>query len=340
MTVATDLPAPTSTATVAQVSTAAPIITNSRALPPAPPKQPVETWVPVTRWSSVNGLSGPTILSLSPTPVFTIRSPNGVLMLRAGSRLAHWNGLEVHLGFPPQWIDRQPYVHALDVRATIQPLLKSSLGINVSGSPILVVDAGHGGENAGTRSVLANRYEKEFTLDWARRLQELLRTNGWQVFLTRTNDTDLALSNRVAFAESHRADIFVSLHFNSAAPNESEAGLETYCLTPAGMPSSVTRGYEDSAGQLFPNNNFDAQNLLLAMRIHEALLEVNGHRDRGVRHARFPGVLRNQQRAAVLVEGGYLSNPKEARLIADPAYRQKLAEAIAKALAGCVRNET
>jgi N-acetylmuramoyl-L-alanine amidase len=51
-----------------------------------------------------------------------------------------------------------------------------------------------------------------------------------------------------------------------------------------------------------------------------------------VRRARFLGVLQGQNRPAVLVEGGYLSNPNEARQIADPAYRQKLAEALAQAL--------
>ena len=66
--------------------------------------------------------------------------------------------------------------------------------------------------------------------------------------------------------------------------------------------------------------------------MHRALLQVNGRHDRGVRRARFLGVLRGQRCPAVLVEGGYLSNPQEARRIADPAYRQKLAEAVAQAL--------
>jgi hypothetical protein len=61
-------------------------------------------------------------------------------------------------------------------------------------------------------------------------------------------------------------------------------------------------------------------------------LQVNGRRDRGVRRARFLGVLRGQRCPAILVEGGYLSNPQEARRVADPAYRQKLAEAVAQAL--------
>src|SRR5207248_499777 len=122
------------------------------------------------------------------------------------------------------------------------------------------------------------------------------------------------------------------LHFNSAAPNEEQAGLETYCLTPSGMPSSLTRGFEDNAALAFPNNSFDAQNLQLACAVHRALLQVNGNRDRGVRRARFPGVLRGQQRPAILVEGGYLSNRHEAGLIGEPGYRQKLAEAVAAAL--------
>src|SRR5206468_9144528 len=77
---------------------------------------------------------------------------------------------------------------------------------------------------------------------------------------------------------------------------------------------------------------FDTQNLQYAVLLHHALLDVNGNQDRGVRRARFLGVLQGQNRPAVLVEGGYLSNLKEARQIADPAYRQKLAEAMAGAL--------
>jgi N-acetylmuramoyl-L-alanine amidase len=72
--------------------------------------------------------------------------------------------------------------------------------------------------------------------------------------------------------------------------------------------------------------------LQLAVRIHREILAVNGHHDRGLRRARFLGVLRSQERPAVLIEGGYLSNPTEASLIATPAYRQKLAAAVTRAL--------
>jgi N-acetylmuramoyl-L-alanine amidase len=266
------------------------------------------------------------------SPTFALQSTNGLFVVRVGSEAAQWDGLEVRLGFAPQLIDGQLYVHGLDVKKTVLPLLVGEPSPILPTNPVVVIDAGHGGENAGTRSVLGNHYEKEFTLDWARRLQAVLVANNCKAFLTRTNDLDLALPNRVAFAAKHSADVFISLHFNSAPSGEAEAGLETYCLTPAGMPSSLTRGFSDEIQQFLPNNAFDAQNLFLALRVHRAILQVNGHHDRGIRRARFPGVLRSQERAAILVEGGYLSNPQEARLIEDPAYRQKLAEAVAKAL--------
>ena len=104
------------------------------------------------------------------------------------------------------------------------------------------------------------------------------------------------------------------------------------------MPSTLTRGSGEDSSQVFPNNDFDVQNLQLAARVHQSLLRINGHNDRGVRRARFPGVLRGQQCPAILIEGGYLSNPREARLIGDPAYRQKLAQAVADALRSVLLN--
>jgi N-acetylmuramoyl-L-alanine amidase len=149
--------------------------------------------------------------------------------------------------------------------------------------------------------------------------------------LSRTNDADLSLSARVEFADEHKADIFLSLHFN-ATTSPDHAGVETYCLTPVGLGSTVTRGYDDSVVAEYPNNRFDAQNLRLAARLHRAVLLGTGAEDRGVRRARFMTVLRGQTRPAVLIECGYLSNPAEAKLINTPEHRQKLAEAIAKAL--------
>ena len=263
-------------------------------------------------------------------PTYSFASTNGTMVLRIGSQLAWWNDLEFRLGFAPQLVNGHPFIEHLDVQKNFLPLLDTT--VHNRSNHIIVLDPGHGGTDTGTKSVFNGHFEKEYTLDLAARLQALLSANGWNVWLTRTGDYNIALSNRVAFAEQHNADFFLSLHFNSAFPDREQSGLETYCLTPTGMPSNLTRGFKDNAQLVFPNNRFDAENLHYAAHLHRAVLSVNGHADRGVRRARFLGVLQGQNRPAVLVEGGYLSNPQEAQRIADPAYRQRLAEALAKAL--------
>jgi N-acetylmuramoyl-L-alanine amidase len=323
---------PPSVAPTPAAAPAEPLVTAEK--PPALKIFP-ETWVSLNRWCKANGLAAPSLLSKGPA-TFAVTTGPAVLVVRIGSQMAQCDGLELRLGFAPQLTNGEPHVHTLDLQKTIAPLIISPMPMaarDQQRQPIIVLDPGHGGDDPGTQSVLGRASEKDYTLDWALRLEALLVTNGWSVFLTRTNDHELSLSNRVAFAQSCKADLFVSLHFNSAAPNDAEAGLETYCLTPAGMPSTVTRGFADDPRLVFPNNAFDPQNVQFAVRIHRALLQVNGRLDRGVRRARYLGVLRGQQRPAILIEGGYLSNAREAGLIDSSAYRQKLAAAIANALA-------
>ena len=295
------------------------------------PAAPVTTWTSLNRWAAENKIGQPHLVSSMPVATYAIGSANGTMVLDIGSREATWNGVEVQLGFGPQFIDDQVFIHGLDLQKNLEPLL---FGPPLTfGNRIIVIDPGHGGVNVGTHSVLDGRLEKEFTLDWALRLAPLLAANGWQVFLTRTNDVDVALSNRVMFAEAHHADVFISLHFNSTSDrNKETAGLETYCSTPAGMPSSLKRDFADTWSQYFPNNNFDAQNLQLAVHLQTGLLRASNEDDRGVRRVRFIGVLHGQRRPAVLIEGGYLSNPHEAKRIENPEFRQKLAEAVASAL--------
>src|SRR5581483_6628869 len=230
-----------------------------------------ETWIPLLRWSRENHVGALKRIAVVPGPTFALSTSNGVLTLQANTLVARWNGLEMHLGFPPQVIDEQPYVHVLDLKKNIEPLLRN-LALPSRTDRVVVIDPGHGGPNAGTQSVADGTDEKEFTLDWARRLEPLLASDGWQLFLTRTNDVDLPLAQRVAFADAHNADLFISLHFNSAAPNQSQAGLETFCVTPTGMASTLTRDYKDDTALVYTNNSFDEQNLQYALRLHRAVL--------------------------------------------------------------------
>ena len=315
------------------------IVTNVVVAPrtnPAPAKivkpPPINAYTSLPRWAAEQRLSPPLLLSKSPVVTYSVGSKRGVLVFAIGSREATWNGFTFHLGFPPETIDGQIFVHGMDLRKNFEPLLTDPPLDLTPTNRVIVIDPGHGGMNAGTVSLYDKRTEKEFTLDWARRLVPLLVSNGWTVYLTRTNDVDLSLSNRVAYADARRADLFLSLHFNSAAPDKKENGVETYCLTPVGMPSTLTRGNPDPWTQWYANNNYDAANLQLAMKVHGAILRATGQDDRGVRRARFMGVLHNNHQPAILIEGGFLSNKAEADKIESPAFRQKLAEAVANAL--------
>jgi N-acetylmuramoyl-L-alanine amidase len=295
---------------------------------------PTNTWVSLDTWAETNGFNRPQLL---PGPELTYRIERGEerLQVTIGSRVASWNGIEHWLGYAPQLMDNRPAINALDIRGNLGPLARplETFDRNL----VIVLDPGHGGSDTGTRNILNNQFEKEYALDWAMRLARLLREDGHTVHLTRTNDIEVSLTNRVAFADAREADLFLSLHFNSAFPSQTQSGLETYCLTPAGMASHLTRGYEDDPGRVFPNNAFDEMNVRYAAVIHRRLLEATLAADRGVRRARFMAVLRGQNRPAVLIEGGFLSNPAESRLIQTEAYRENLARAVAASVQSFAR---
>lgn len=290
----------------------------------------VNAWIPLEGWGTFNGLGKPRQIPSNPHPKYEFQTANGPIAVKVGSRIAQCNGLECWLGFAPQIISGQPYIHSVDAIKNLQPVLQAAHQTVSSG--VIVIDPGHGGQDVGTKNLFNHRYEKDYTLDWALRLKPLLIARGWKVLLTRTGDVDVSLPDRIALAERAKADLFLSLHFNSGHPNRELSGIETYCLTPSGMPSHLLREYDDDMRQVFPNNAYDEENFMLAFRLHRNLLRYSGAADRGVRRARFMAVLRGQNRPAVLIEAGYLSNQNEAQRIATPEYRQLLAEAVAKAL--------
>jgi N-acetylmuramoyl-L-alanine amidase len=290
--------------------------------------------LPLAAWARLCGFAELRIVNPNYPRSIEISTPDGVLSLTVGQRIAKWNGLQVGLGFAPALVNGEVGLNSLDVRKNIYPL---SLGAfpALRKNRVLLLDPGHGGTDPGSRGGQRGAVEKDLTLDWALRIERLLTNGSWRVVLTRRDDRELSLTDRIAIADSAQADLFISLHFNSietAGSTPAETGIETYCLTPAGMPSTVNRNFADDPRQIFPNNQFDSENLLLAMRLHSALVKSTGRRDRGVRRARFMTVLREQRRPAVLIEGGFLSTPAEASLILRPDYRQQMALALVSAL--------
>ena len=192
----------------------------------------------------------------------------------------------------------------------------------------IVLDPGHGGKDTGKINAPYKYNEKAATLDTAARLRLLLEKQGFEVVFTRTKDVFVELDDRPAVAASVKADLFISLHYNAGpAGDTSSGGIETYCLTPAGQ-KSTNAGKARSTTGVEPGNRFDNANMALAWGIQRRLLAGTGAEDRGVRRARF-AVLRTLSCPGVLIEGGFMSSRKEGAQIADAAYRQKIAEAVA-----------
>jgi len=239
--------------------------------------------------------------------------------------VTHWISTPILAERNRLWIAESDVLKTIDPVLEPQHLRKLGTGVRT-----VVIDPGHGGTDHGTHGRAS--FEKTMTLDVAQRVERDLAGTGLRVILTRTKDETTPLEDRVEFARAKGADVYVSIHFNSGGWAE---GIETYCVSPAG--SSSTANYSgnssdrDTGGgdrSVVTNNRFDSQNVWLAHCIQGSALRATGAMDRGVRRARF-WVLRYASCPAVLIEGGFLTNPNEEQRILRPAYRDTLARAIA-----------
>jgi len=256
------------------------------------------------------------------------------IQLTVNSREARVNGVDIWLSFPPALRGGQVWVSSIDLESTLKPLLippKSGYGARVR---TICLDPGHGGKDPGN-CVGANQ-EKVHTLMLAEELRQLLVRQGFKVVLTRTGDKFLDLETRPDLAHRRGADLFVSLHYNSAdTGRDAVRGAQVFCLPPPGAASTNARGESGSTGWCPGNRNND-RSLYLAYEIQRALTGIPGAQDLGVRRARF-AVLREALMPAVLVEAGFMSHPVEGRKIFTAAYRQQLAGAIAQGVQSYAR---
>jgi len=149
--VATNTPPPPPTANAAAAS-------KPKANPPTF-NAPETTWLSLNRWARDHGLESLRRTALAPVQGFALPTRNGVLTLRPGSLSAGWDGREFRLGFAPQLIDGQLFLHALDLRKHVEPLVHLSAPLATTGK-VIVLDPGHGGSDPGTRSSADGRHEK------------------------------------------------------------------------------------------------------------------------------------------------------------------------------------
>jgi N-acetylmuramoyl-L-alanine amidase len=190
----------------------------------------------------------------------------------------------------------------------------------------VVLDPGHGGVEKGAASSYGN--EKDFTLDVALKLRPLLQAKGFQVVMTREKDELVPLHERARIANATRDSIFVSIHFNATDYNGAATGFEIYSLTPRGAPSTSDNALLERFLNMQAGSPVDAPSVILSTSVYHAMLGHMPEFDRGVKRARF-AVLRLTSIPAILVEGGFLTEREESRLIARPEWRAKLAQAIA-----------
>jgi N-acetylmuramoyl-L-alanine amidase len=251
---------------------------------------------------------------------------NTVLRMQGSvnSRELYLNGLKFILSFPIIAIDNnRPAISRIDLSKLVEPVLRPAR-IQTASARTIVLDAGHGGLDQGARSVRGN--EKDFTLDVVLRARDLLQAAGYNVRLTRSADVYIPLELRAAFASYQSNALFISVHFNSGMRGDAE-GIETYCLAPRGVPSSNDTNLTFSDFRPCLGNVRDAENIALATALHTALITRLGVGDRGIKRARFV-VLRDNTVPGVLIEGGFLTNAIDDMRIANPAFRQNMAQAI------------
>lgn len=215
---------------------------------------------------------------------------------------------------------------------------------------IIVVDAGHGGEDPG--AIGPKRiYEKNVVLDISKRLaKQLNNTRGYKAILTRTGDYFIPLKKRRDRARKERADLFVSVHAD-AFKNPQANGASVFALSQRGATSETARflaqqeNEADLIGGVGDVSLDDKDEVLRGVLVdlsmtatvdssldvgRSVLRDMSGIARLHKKHVEQAGflVLKSPDVPSILVETGFISNPGEAKKLSTPTYREKMATSI------------
>jgi len=175
---------------------------------------------------------------------------------------------------------------------------------------VIVLDAGHGGEDRGTKSLSKPiLIEKRLTLFTTILLRSALEGLGYQTLMTRWKDETISLDDRVIFSNNVHPHCFVSIHYNSA-PSLEANGIEVFLYRDKGNPKRTQNSEK------------------LAELVLKNVLNWSGAESRGVKNGNFR-VIKDTEDPAILVELGFLSNKEEAKKISEPLYAKQLAMGVA-----------
>jgi len=212
---------------------------------------------------------------------------------------------------------------------------------------IIVLDAGHGGKDPG--AIGYKRYrEKMVVIQIAKKVRDILKNRGYKVYMTRSNDRFVKLIRRTKYANKKKADIFVSIHANAARSKKAK-GIECYFLAKSRTSRASRVAAKENSADISAMNKYGKQSFLnflshykilasnkLAIDIQRGILgsvtrSYKNVRDGGVREGPF-WVLVGAQMPSVLVEVGFISNPKEAKRLVKSKYQKKIALGIANGI--------
>src|SRR2546425_7061384 len=239
----------------------------------------------------------------------------------------------------------------LDVTRPTEPAVREGRE-QLAPLKMIVLDAGHGGHDAGATGP-TGLAEKDLALDVTRRVAKLVEADlGVRVLLTRSDDTFITLRDRTSIANRERADLFVSIHGNAHRQIDS-AGVETYFLSSEATDSGARQAaaVENSVVQLespgggrgradivkailwdLAQSEFQAESSRLAEIVQDSMTRSLRIPNRGVKQAGFY-VLGGAAMPAILVEIGFVTNPREERRMRESRYRDEIARAILAGLA-------
>ena len=216
-------------------------------------------------------------------------------------------------------------------------------------TPVVVVDAGHGGKDYGAKGS-HGLFEKELNLRISKLVQKiLLNRYHYKVIMTRIDDTFIELKDRGKIANKHDADLFISIHAN-AAKRKSAKGIETYYLG-SGSNEQARETAERENGDLVHSVADDAVQEILASlisttkindssrlaaivqkRLHKTMSKkFSGIQNLGVKEGPF-FVLHDTNMPSILVEVGFVTNGRESRQLKNKIYQKWLAESIARGI--------
>ncbi|NGX30584.1 MAG: N-acetylmuramoyl-L-alanine amidase AmiC [Candidatus Anoxychlamydiales bacterium] len=183
--------------------------------------------------------------------------------------------------------------------------------------PVIVLDAGHGGRDEGAKIRYPYLEEKKLTLTATLFAKKYLEQLGYKVVLTRAKDYFIPLKKRADVANTAKAELFVSIHFNSC-PNKIAHGIEIY--------------YHNSLENKAKSKN--SQNL--ASCVLQDVINKTNARSRGVRRGKFC-VIRETKMPAILIEAGFITNPQERDNIRKTAYLEKISLGIAQGIESFIK---